>query len=144
SSPLGTAPFSLTTGRKVRVRTTSAGNPDPVLLVRDRFRRDDGALGQDETGLSYVEPLADAFTIATNRAVATDEGEPHVAVLDVGTADYYVQAQVTVVGITGNAVGGVYRYVDSSNYSLCVLDVQAAAFQLVNVVAGVWTIVAGQ
>ncbi|MET8987766.1 hypothetical protein ABZW49_20155 [Nonomuraea wenchangensis] len=144
ASPLVTAPYSLKTGRKVRVRTTAATTPDPALLVRDRFRRADGALDEDETGLTYVEPLSDDFAIATNRAVATGEGDSHIAVLDAGSADYYVQARIAVLGTSANRVGIVYRYVDSDDYSLCVLDVDEASLQLIDVIAGVETPVAGR
>lgn len=143
-SPLVTAPFSLKTGRRVRVRASGTASPDPALLARDRFRRADGALGDDEASLTYVEPLADDFTIVSNRAVATGEGDPHIAVLDVGAADYYVQARISVLGITANRVGIVYRYVDADNYSLCVLDVSAATLQLIDVVAGVESPIGGQ
>lgn len=144
SSPLAAPPYSLKTGRRVRVRATEATSPDPTLLARDRFRRADGALGEDETGLAYVEPLADDFAIAGNRAVATGEGDPHMALLDVGTADYYVQARISVLGITANRVGIVYRYTDSDDYSLCVLDVQRSSLRLLDVIGGVETLVAGR
>jgi hypothetical protein len=143
SSPLNAAPFSLKTGRKVRVRTAGAANPDPATLTRDRFRRANGPLGSEEGGLTYVEPLANDFTIESSRAVATSEGNTHIAVVDVGTADYYVQAQISVLGIIGNEAGIVYRYVDSDNYSVCVLDVTTSSLRLVNVVAGVEFQVAG-
>ncbi|GAA1749356.1 hypothetical protein [Nonomuraea bangladeshensis] len=144
SSPLVTAPYSLKTGRKVRVRTTAATTPDPALLARDRFRRADGALDEDETGLTYVQPLSDDFAIATNRAVATGEGDPHIAVLDVGAADYYVQARIGVTGAISNRVGLIYRYVDSDDYSLCVVDLAAGGVYLLDVAAGVESVAAAR
>lgn len=144
SSPLVTAPYSLSTGRRVRVRASSASSPDPTLLAKDRFRRADGALGTEEGGLTYTGPLADDFTIVSNRAVATGEGDPHMALLDVGGADYYVQARISVLGATANRIGLVYRYVDADDYSLCVLDVDEGSLQLINVEAGVENPVAGQ
>ena len=143
SSPLNAGPFSLKTGRKVRIRTAGTGNPDPSTLARDRFRRADGPLGSEEGGLAYDGPLAGDFAVESNRAVATGEGDPHLAVLDVGSADYYVQAQVSVLGIVGNEVGVVYRYVDSSNYSVCVLDVATSSLRLIDVVEGADFQVAG-
>lgn len=144
SSPLATAPFSLKTGRKLRLRTSTATNPDPVLLAKDRFRRDNGALGSEEGGLAYTEPLANDFTILANRAVATSEGNEHIAVVDTGSADYYVQVQIAVTGNTDNRVGIVYRYVDSDDYSLCVVDVANASLYLIDVVSGSEAIIAGQ
>lgn len=144
ASPLVTAPFSLSTGRKVRVRTAAATTLDPAVLTRDRFRRADGALGDTETGLTWVEPLTDDFTISENRAVATNDGADHMAVTDVGAADYYVQAEFATVGLTGNRVGLVYRYVDSDDYSALVVDVASGSVKLVNVTAGVFEDLATQ
>lgn len=141
ASPLNTAGNTLKTGRKLRIRTTTAANPDPVLLARDRFRRANGALGNAETGQAWSQPLADDLTITSQEAIATGEGNEHIAVVDVGTADYYAQVKLAEVGaettgLTGNVVGLVYRWQDSSNYSLAVLDVDAAQLQLIDVVAG--------
>jgi len=136
-SPLVTAPFSLRTGRKVRVRASTASSPDPDPLVKDRFRRAAGALSEDEFGSTYVEPLTDDFTISARRAVATSEGDPHMALIDTGSADYYVQAKISVVGTENNRVGIVYRYVDSDDYSLLLLDVGESSLQLLDVVEGV-------
>lgn len=136
SSPLVTSPFSLKTGRKLRVRTVDAGNPDPAVLARDRFRRANGPLGVDERGNTWSSPLSDAFALITERAVATNEGEPHIGIVDAGAADYYAQATIVEAGLGTNVAGLVFRYQDSSNYSLFVLDVTDAELRLVNVVAG--------
>ncbi|GAA2209308.1 hypothetical protein GCM10009850_047660 [Nonomuraea monospora] len=296
SSPLNTSPRSLKTGRKVRVRIAGAANADPTLVVRDRFRRADGALEADETGKLYSEPLTvnkvqnpsfetnatgwtaqggstitrvtsiaqsglacleikrasanppfnlygpkctgvdsgattgdtvvisawvyipaasypkltlivfgaagvdyasadteglapDTWTqisrvvtltgtlddidiqfwtddthangdvvayvdnvtatvtnwaVTSNRAVATDEGGTHLAVVDAGTADYYVQARIVTVGTTANRVGVVYRYVDADDYSLALVSVPERALYLIDVVGGVETVIAGQ
>lgn len=143
-SPLVTAPYSLRTGRKLRVRVADAANPDPALLAKDRFRRAAGPLDADELGGTYVEPLAGDFTISANRAVATSEGDPHMALIDAGDADHLVQVKVSVIGdaTPANRVGVVYRYVDASNYSLCILHSSDASLQLVDVTAGVEEIVA--
>lgn len=139
SSPLATAPFSLRTGRKVRVRVSEAGNPDPTPIARDRFRRDMGALGSEEYGHAYSEPLAADFTVFATRAVASSEGSAHMALIDTGGTDYYVQAKAAVVGDTTptNRAGVVYRYVDTANYSLCVIDATDSSLQLIDVTAGV-------
>ncbi|MEV0618534.1 carbohydrate binding domain-containing protein [Nonomuraea sp. NPDC050404] len=296
SSPLNTSPRSLKTGRKVRVRIAGAANPDPTLLVRDRFRRADGALEADDTGKFYSEPLttnkvqnpgfetnttgwtaqggstitrvtsiahsgtaclevkrasanppfnlygptctgvdsgaitgdtvvisawvyipaasfpkvtlivfgaagvdyalantdslvADTWTqvsrvvtltdtlddidiqfwtddshangdvvayvddvtatvtswaVTSSRAVATEEGGTHLAVVDTGSADYYIQARVSVLGASSNRVGLVYRYVDSNDYSVCVLNAGLGLVELSDVVAGVETSVANR
>lgn len=144
-SPINTAPFSLTTGRKIRVRTTDATNPDPVLLAKDRFRRANGALGTSEIGsLAWSGPLANDFIIFSNRAIAVTEGSAHIAVLDSGSADYYVQTEISVLGITTNKIGLVYRYVDTSNYSLLSVNAEDGSISLSNVVAGVTSGVAAQ
>ncbi len=140
-SPLNAGSFSLKTGRKVRVRTATAVVADPVVLARDRFNRADGALGTDETGMSWSGPLADDFTITSNRAVATNDNAQHIGVVDVTVTDYYAQAQISVVGTVGNKIGLVYRYQDSTNYSLAYVDIAAQTFNLVDVVAGASSVV---
>lgn len=149
ASPLNTDPFALKTGRKIRVRTSGASSPDPVLLARDRFRRSDGALGDAETGGTWSQPLTDDFAIADQRAVATTQGDGsdhHIAVLDVGVADYYVQATLaeisvpSTVGVTGGRVGIIYRYVDTDNYSFVASTEQIIT--LYDVVSGVRTPIA--
>ncbi|MFC5834664.1 carbohydrate binding domain-containing protein [Nonomuraea insulae] len=296
SSPLNSSPRSLKTGRKVRVRTATATNPDPALLVKDRFRRADGAMEADETGKLYSEPLAtnkvqnssfetnttgwttqtnstitrvtsvahsgsasleikrsatnppfylygpkctgvdtgattgdtviisawvyvpaasfpkvtlvvfgaagvtytfadatdlapDTWTqvsrvvtltdtlddidiqfwtddshangdvvayvdnitatvtswaVTSSRAVATEEDGTHLAVVDSGSADYYVQARVSVLGSSANRVGVVYRYVDSNDYSACVLNAASGVLELFDVISGVETPVASR
>ncbi len=136
SSPLATAPFSLKTGRKLRVRTTTASNPDPVLLAKDRFGRADGALGTPEVGAAWSGPLANDFAIVSKTARPATEGQAHIALIDVADTDYYAQARLSEVGGATNVVGLVYRYQDTTNYSLAVLDVAAAQLKLIDVVAG--------
>lgn len=144
ASPLATSPFSLRTGRKIRVRTSDATSPDPVLLARDRFRRTDGALGTSETGLVWSEPLANDFTISSQQAAAATAGSAHIAVVDVSSAAYYAQATISEVGSGGSVIGVVYRYQDSTNYSLAVIDVTAGQIQLRDVVAGTPTTIANE
>lgn len=154
SSPLNADPFSLRVGRKVRVRTSGAASPDPVLLARDRFRRADGPLGSAETGQSWSEPLADDFTIVDQEALATAADAEHLAVLDLAVDDYYLQATIrtgraafTSSGAPGpNVAGLVYRYQDTSNLSLAVhrADLTTSVVALVDVVAGTPTTIASQ
>jgi hypothetical protein len=147
-SPLNSDGNSLATGRKLRVRTSGAGNPDPALLARDRFNRVDFASGGD---VSWTQPL-DVFNTTGGDTVAgaTDDGEEHIAVTDVAQADYYAQIKIHTAGratsnVDGNELGLVYRYQDVNNYSRATLRVgtvfsgagtEASQLQLVDVVAG--------
>jgi hypothetical protein len=144
ASPLATSPFSLRTGRKLRVRTSSATSPDPTPLARDRFRRANGALGTSETGLVWSDPLANDFTISSMEAVATSAGNAHLAVVDVSSAAYYAQVTISETGSGGSVIGLTYRYQDTTNYSLAVIDVTAAQIQLIDVVAGTPTTIANE
>lgn len=144
SSPLTTAPFSLKTGRKLRVRTSTASNPDPALLAKDRFGRADGALGTPEVGAAWSGPLANDFTIVSKTARPATEGSVHIGVIDVGSTAYYAQARLSEVGAGTNVVGLVYRYQDTTNYSLAVVDVSAALLKLIDVVAGAPSTVASE
>lgn len=136
SSPLNAGSFSLKTGRKVRVRTSTATNPDPALLAKDRFGRSDGALGTPETGAAWTGPLANDFAIVSKTARPATEGQAHIGLIDVADTDYYAQCRMSEVGAGTNVVGLVYRYQDTTNYSLAVLDVSAAQLKLIDVVAG--------
>ncbi|GIH22994.1 hypothetical protein Aph01nite_13040 [Acrocarpospora phusangensis] len=143
NSPLNQGAFSLNTGRKLRVRTSDAASPDPLLIALDRFRRADStSLGSADPGGSWTQPLADDFEIISQHAVATDEGEPHLAYLDLGAADYYLQVLIAGLGSLTNQVGICYRYVDSNDYSLAVIDCAAQAVRVLNIVAGVESVVA--
>lgn len=115
-SPLNTDPFSLQLGRRIRVRTTEAANPDPVLLARDRFRRPDGALIATENGLPWVAETADEFEIVGEEAVATNSAAAdHAALVDIGVNDAYLQATHGTLQ-SGGFAGIYYRYQDASNH----------------------------
>lgn len=144
ASPLATSPFSLRTGRKIRVRTSDATSPDPTPLARDRFRRTDGVLGTSETGLVWSEDLANDFTISSNQAAAASAGNTHLAVVNVGVAAYYAQVTISETGSGGSVIGIVYRYQDTTNYSLAVIDVTAGEIQLRDVVTGTPTTIASE
>lgn len=137
SSPLNAGSMSLKTGRKLRIRTSTATSPDPVLYARDRFNRADGPLGNDETGLAWVQPSAAQFLVVDGQAVAQEEGETHFAVLDTSHTDYYAQVQVTFAGSDSNLAGLVYRYQDTDNYSYVVANKTNNSVALVDVIAGV-------
>jgi hypothetical protein len=150
ASPLTVAPFSLSTGRKLRVRTASAGNPDPVLLARDRFTGS-GALGTDETGKVWTaQTTAPAIftrqgdSSGATMAVPGVKADPgidsvHLATLDVGTADTHLQARWRHLDWL-NTVGLVYRFDDAANYGLVyVRGDDPAIIQHGSFTAGVFT-----
>lgn len=132
-SPLNSDPFSLKTGRKIRVRTSDAGNPDPTLLARDRFRRSDGSLLTSENGLTWTNHTTALWKVSNfeaELAPAFDssgtltEGEGF-ATVDVGTQNYY--AQVTIpYNDSINQAGLAYRFTDTSDFSVVVWTGQDA------------------
>lgn len=147
ASPLNAAPNSLSTGRKVRVRTVGAANPDPAVLARDRFRRNDGSLGTAEVGGAWTSRFPSALRIQNEGVLPTvSDFSAHMSTLDVAAVDYYVQVKLLVAGLPtigikqGSQTGLVYRFQDTTNYSLLV--VTEAELRLVNVVAGVAATVA--
>lgn len=120
SSPLAAAPYSLRTGRKVRVRTTDAVASVPMLLARDRFDRPDGPLGVAETGQTWALQTAAALVVEAGTAVTTVDGSYLIATVDVGDTDHYVQASIP--RLAGGAQAGlIARWTDSSNYSYMVM-----------------------
>lgn len=149
SSPLNQAPYGLSTGRKVRVRSAAAADNEPSLLTRDRFERTATNLGATETGLVWSNPTAAKFDVAGGRAVGTAEAATHIAVVDVGTADYYAQVTLTqsglkTSGVAANRVGLCYRYQDPANYSTLTYEPNTYTIGLYDVVAGVESLVASR
>jgi hypothetical protein len=142
NSPLTQAPYSLKTGRKIRVRTAEAANPDPALLARDRFRRANNAnIGATENGLSWSEHLP-GFEIADNQLVHLAD-DSVLATVNVGVADYVVQAKLAetgqpTTGLSGDTCSIVYRFQDLDNYSHMRLSYteSAVTIELRDVVAG--------
>jgi hypothetical protein len=120
--PLTEAPFSLRTGRKIRVRTDGATVDDPVLLARDRFDRADGALGTAETGQAWSSH-AGAFVIRDRVAAANDslfQPDRVFSTLDTGETDHYVQAtlrQLTRSDVTSRTNGLIARWTDINNFT---------------------------
>ncbi|MGR6923078.1 carbohydrate binding domain-containing protein [[Actinomadura] parvosata] len=97
--------------------------------------------------VAYVDNVTATVTswaVTSNRAVATDEGGAHLAVVDAGATDYYVQARISVLGASSNRVGVVYRYVDSNDYSVCVLNAGLGLVELFDIVSGIETPVASR
>lgn len=136
-SPLNAGSFSLKTGRKLRVRTSTSSSPDPTLITKDRFNRSDGPLGSDENSMAWSQPTAAQFLIESNQAVAQTEGSTHIAFINAGAADYYAQVKVEVAGNISDVVGLVFRYVDASNYSFIAVNKSNDTVGLFNVIAGV-------
>lgn len=148
NSPLNQAPFSLDTGRKLRVRTADAADPDPVLIARDRFRRPDGPLTTLETGQAWVTPSGvNPFTVVNEVARTTVEGFPHAAIVDIGVDEYVLQITIgrNMVGDASTYVGIIYRWVDANNFSMVrvrrTIVGTVAELELVDAVAGVPTII---
>lgn len=143
NSPLTQAPYSLKTGRKIRVRTAEAANPDPVLLARDRFRRDDNALiGATENGLSWTQHVAGSFEIV-DQELSHENNDTALATIDVGVADYVVQVRLAETGVDTeglgtNALAIVYRFQDDLNWSQYRLSYSGvvATVELIDTVAG--------
>lgn len=121
ASPLNTAPLSLATGRKIRVRTSTSTPVDPTPLARDRFNGT-GALGSDELGHTWTDQTGFPFTRdGTGRAASPDTlagVTPAVSTVDVGTADCYLQGTVDthIFGFL------VYRWTDINNYGFAYWD----------------------
>lgn len=119
SSPLTTAPFSLNTGRLIRVRTSTATVDDPVPLARDRFATN-GALATDELGNTWLTPSGfTGFAVTNKRAIAdgaaSSSGALYGNTIDVNTTTYYAQAVVPYKDAT-NRLGLIFHYTDASNY----------------------------
>jgi hypothetical protein len=147
ASPLTQAPFSLATGRTIRVRTAEAANPDPVLLAKDRFFGS-GQLDStdaDELGTPWSRQTTGRFTRQADSAgdtlaVPDTLGATHIATVDVGTDDFYAQVRYKFLDSINNRCGLVYRYQDSLNHGL--VYVEAHSIWLVTVVAGTPTVTA--
>lgn len=139
TSPLNTPPLSMNTGGKVRIQEVGTPNPDPATLSKDLFRRDDsGSLGSDESGNLWSQPLTGTWGVSNLAAIAQNINNDHLACVESGSADYYVQATISPGSLT-NKTGIAFRIVDSTNYSLLYVDAAAGNLTVANVVAGVVT-----
>lgn len=127
ASPLNAAPFSLKTGRKLRVRTSDAVANDPVLLARDRFGRSDGPLGVTETGQVWTAQVGTFSVRGRVAAAGTPFATRLFSTIDVTVDDYYVQATIRQVEPQGSRlVGLVVRWTDTNNYTLVRYDTEYA------------------
>lgn len=140
ASPLATAPFSLKTGRRIRVRASEATLDDPVVLARDRFATN-GALTVDELGNAWSAPAG--FTGLTVLAkVAAADGAPSGSGalfgehIDINTTTYYAQCVVPYKDAS-NRTGILFHHTDASNYGA--LYQGDGTLYLVEVKAGVAT-----
>ncbi len=143
TSPLATDPYSLRTGRKIRVRTAEAVANDPVLLARDRFDRPDSdVLGTTETGQTWTAQQG-TFAIAGGVASTVEPFETRVlATIDVGATDHYVQATLRQVKPDLSRYAGlIVRWTDINNYSLVRVwtNIGGPQVEIVDVDAGVST-----
>jgi hypothetical protein len=138
NSPLNQAPFSLRTGRKIRLRTSESTPNDPTLLVRDRFNRgNQEGLGVTETGQAWTFPGAGAlltYRIQDNQVVANEDAR-HLATVATGSNDHYVQATIErVPNVIGLFIGLTARYTDVNNFVY--LRVSTTSVTLGEMVAG--------
>ncbi|HEX7132952.1 MAG TPA: hypothetical protein VF228_10265, partial [Iamia sp.] len=114
-SPLNQAPFSLANGRKLRVRTTTATDPEPTLIMSDRM----GTLGPmaaTEQGEPWA-PLVGGSWSTSNDAATPDEEGVSITVADSGAVDHYSQIRVRHCD-DANGVGIVYRWQTEDDYGL--------------------------
>lgn len=121
SSPLATAPYSLKTGRLIRIRTTESTPTDPVELARDMFLGN-GALATDDLGNTWTT-LSGFTGFAENESQAEAIGPPaaagtdHIAYVDCGQNSYYAQIMVPFKDTT-NEIGIAFYVTDANNYGL--------------------------
>lgn len=114
-SPLNSAPFSLDIGRKLRVRTTDATDPEPTLLLSDRMGTsgDMAATEQDEP---WGPVIGSAWTVADDAATPNEAGES-IIIADAGATEHYLQARWRHCD-SSNGIGIVYRFQNNNNYGL--------------------------
>lgn len=144
SSPLTTDPYSLNTGRLIRVRTSGATLDDPVPLARDRFATN-GPLATDELANTWLTPSGfTGFAVTDKQAIANGAASSSGAVfantIDVNTTTYYAQAVVPYKDAT-NRLGILFHYTDASNYGI--LYMGDGVISITEVAAGVHTEKAG-
>lgn len=140
--PVGTTSFTDSTGKTWTVNSPAsvvADQPpsDPLLLVRDRFNRPDGTLGETETGQTWTFPGAGGlvtYRVEDNRVVA-NQADLHLAAVETGSEDHYVQATIeNVAAVLNNFIGLTARFTDVNNYVY--VRVQTNSVQLIEVVSG--------
>lgn len=161
SSPLNTSPFTLKTGRKLRVRIAGATYTEPTIIAKDTFTRDNtilgtesivtDSLGSTEIGsFSWTSVGSEFFHIYNNRLVLVSGDNDCLSYIDVGVADYYAEVRILnytylqkgEISISGANSGIAYRYVDANNYSTfrVELDSDLGIFGIYDVVGGIETL----
>lgn len=113
-SDLNTDPFSLKSGRKIRVRTSESTPIDPVVLARDRMSGS-GNIGSTENGLSWT--THGGLWNRSGGYLEAGQAGTSYATVDVGEQDYYVQARYQYNDVE-NATGILIQWEDSSNWEL--------------------------
>ncbi len=119
-TPLTTSPFSLKSGTRIRVRTSESDPVDPTPLLRDRFSGTGDLDGSDsEDGKTWTVQEGGfsrtaSTVVNTNDNLGTVTGRS-MATVDLGQADYYIQARVQAVD-RANRAGVLIRYVDDDNF----------------------------
>lgn len=155
-SPLNQGGRSLDPGATIRVQIDGTTGVDPVLLARDRFTGTLAAITTDELGTPWTHLTPNVFVVVGDTAAATSEGDEHAMVIDIGVADYFVQATIAELGDNVlevadlqelNTVRLIYRWADELNYSYLSYGpfdgLQVHALEAVDVVAGVETSIFG-
>ena len=121
SSPLVTSPFSLKSGRKIRVRTSASTPTDPTLYAVD-LGNGSGSLGTTDNGLTWTTHLGGFTRNGSSQIVGT--GSINVATVPTPANNFYVQAIIDYadgnIGMLGggNRGGIVYRATDGTNFGL--------------------------
>ncbi len=140
-SPLNTPPYSLKTGRRIRVRTAEASPDDPTVLARDRFATN-GPLATDEVGNTWSAPAGFSGLSVLAKTASADgapsgSGALYGETVDVGATTYYAQCVVPYKDAT-NRAGLLFHHTDASNYGAIYQG--DGTLYLVEVVAGTPTI----
>jgi hypothetical protein len=143
-SPLNQDGNSLRIGRKIRVRTAEAVAADPVLLVRDRFNRPDGTMGQAETGQTWSP---NGYAVQGNRVIATvDANILREAIISATPSNqdvYYIQATIGQLTAQNNTHAGLLaRRQGVNDHVFARLTVAGRFLELGEVVAGTETVLA--
>jgi hypothetical protein len=115
SSPLQVDPFSLDTGRKIRVRISEATDPEPTLLLSDRH----GTTG-DLSATEQAEPwalISGGNVDVSGGAASPDTSGETIATTDVRKTELYAQMRVRHCD-ADNGVGLLYRFTNPDNYGL--------------------------
>lgn len=139
ASPLNQGGMELQVGSRIRLRTIESTDPDVTVLAQDEFdRADSSSLGTAPTGQTWS---GTDFAIISNRVGMSAGTGLRISTMDVGSAAHFVQGtffnlDVESVTGTGNVVGLIYRYVNTSNYSRLQYNVATKQLRIVDRIAG--------